>query len=91
MAMMKKCSFSLFDGCKALKDITPLSNPLRINIVDDRTYQNGTTVNVGFDYMFVNTLLKTLSTPLNHLFDKLDEDDFNYTFKLRLLLLQVPY
>lgn len=70
--------YQLFDGCDVLKDITPLSN-IRLNIVDDRTYNKGTTINIKFDYMFSGTAVEDF-TPLTHLFDKLDEDDFNYTF-----------
>lgn len=72
--------FQLFNGCKALKDITPLSN-LRLNIVDDRTYNKDTAINIRFDYMFSNAAVEDF-TPLNHLFDKLDADDFNYTFSV---------
>lgn len=75
-----KIFFNLFDGCNVLKDITPMSN-IRLNIVDDRGSQYGTTVNIRFDYMFYNTAIEDF-TPLNHLFDKLDADDFNYTFSV---------
>lgn len=70
----------LFNNCKSLKDITPLSN-IKMNIVDNRTYQTNP-LNIKFDYMFYGTAIEDFTT-LKHLFDKLDEDGVNYTIDVR--------